>query len=344
MFCINEDYTLLGQDLVLLIKSSIYGIFRLCKIEIPNDDEIRNLLYHHFPSVLNDDFFELDYDEFYEWMSKNDEVQSFLMEFFEIQTRYNAMKAYIKFLSEFEAIFDSNVIHEDQFNLGKNKNIKRKSIIEAVSNDLFSKDEIISPDDNTYCYVDKIFTQIGNILFKIDPKVKNIFIDLIDPDRTNKARKDKYMKAIKAICLFMSVDKDMSHSLSKSEMGTLMWLLTGEEPNDNNLNTTIERLDTNGDSAIELNEWLDFLSTRDRKGRRVLNYVLKQKFDLYDEDGNGSISVNELEKMIVDSFTEILSQTSGDTKIMMESIVRDLAKNIMQKMDFNHSNNLDVII
>jgi len=78
----------------------------------------------------------------------------------------------------------------------------------------------------------------------------------------------------------MSVDKDMSHSLSRSELGTLIWLLSGEEPNDANLYSTIEKLDANGDSAIELNEWLQYLSTIDRKGRRVINYTLKQKFDL----------------------------------------------------------------
>lgn len=78
----------------------------------------------------------------------------------------------------------------------------------------------------------------------------------------------------------MAVDKDMSHTLSKSEMGTLIWLLSGEEPNDTNLNATIEKLDANGDSAIELSEWLDYLSTIDNKGRKTLNYTLKQKFDL----------------------------------------------------------------
>ncbi len=170
-----------------------------------------------------------------------------------------------------------------------------------------------------------------------------IFTDLIDPERHGYARKDRYMKAIKAVCLFMSVDRDMSHSLSKSEMGTLIWLLSGEEPNDRNLNSTLEKLDANGDSAIDLSEWLDFLATRDHQGNRVLNYSLKQKFDLYDEDGNGTISVDELEKMIIDSFSDLIEKAAEENKgLMAEGIVRDLAKNIMQKMDFNGSNNLDV--
>lgn len=133
----------------------------------------------------------------------------------------------------------------------------------------------------------------------------------------------------------------MSHSLSRSEMGTLIWLLSGEEPNDENLKSVIEKLDANGDSAIELSEWLDYLATLDNKGRRVINYTLKQKFDIYDADGSGSITIDELEKMIVDSFSEILEKTESSNKKLAEVIVKDLAKIIMQKMDTDDSKNLD---
>lgn len=149
------------------------------------------------------------------------------------------------------------------------------------------------------------------------------------------------MKAMKAVCLFMAVDKDMSHSLSKSEMATLIWLLSGEEPNEENLHENIEKLDVNGDSAIELAEWLDYLATVDNKGRRILNYTLKQKFDLYDFDGSGSITIDELEQMIIDSFSELLNRADEHNKKLADSIVRDLAKIIMNKMDVNSSNNLD---
>ena len=330
--------------MILLIKSAIYSIFKICKLQLPEDDEIRILLQKHFPLVLIDEFFELPYEDFNDWVSKNDEVHAFLMEFFDIQTRYNAMKAYIKYLSEFEMIFDANVNKEREF-ASPNKEFTRKgNIFDKSSFMLFSKEEGGHSESNSVCSVEKIFAEIGTMLLKIDPKVKPIFLELIDPDKTGSARKDRYMRAIKAVCLFMAVDKDMSHSLSKSEMGTLIWLLSGEEPNDTNLNGTIEKLDANGDSAIELSEWLDFLATKDNRGRKVLNYTLKQKFDLYDEDANGSISMEELEKMIIDSFSDLLSKTVGDNKKVAESVVRDLAKIIMQKMDFNSSNNLDVKI
>lgn len=180
------------------------------------------------------------------------------------------------------------------------------------------------------------------MLQKIDPNINTIFIELIDPDFTGYARKDRYMKVMKAISLFMAVDKDMSHALSKIELKTLIWLLSGSEPSERHLNNTIEKLDPNGDLCIELNEWLEFLATVDHRGRKVINYTLKQKFDLYDEDGNGDISVDELEKMIVDSFTELINTAPKNNRTIAESVIRDLAKSIMQKMDDNNSNNLDV--
>lgn len=186
-----------------------------------------------------------------------------------------------------------------------------------------------------------ILEEIMPILLKIDPNINKIYRELIDPDDLKYVRKDRYLKAMKAISFYMAVDKDMSHSLSRSEMGTLIWLLSGEEPNDNNLKNVIEKLDANGDSAIELSEWLDYLATLDCKGRRVINYTLKQKFDFYDVDGSGNISIDELENMIVDSFSEILSKTGVSNKKFAESVVRDLAKIIMKKMDDDNSNNLD---
>jgi hypothetical protein len=151
VFCINEEDTLFSQDLILLIKSTIYGIFRVCKIPLPHDDEIKNLLSRHFPLVFTDEYFELTFEEFGEWVSKNDEVHSFLMEFFELQTRYNAMKAYIKYLSEFEYIFDSNKIDDEAI---KAKKLPRKSNIFDKSNFmLFSKEETTAEANEVYIII-----------------------------------------------------------------------------------------------------------------------------------------------------------------------------------------------
>jgi hypothetical protein len=128
----------------LLIKSIVYCIHRICKIPLPSDEEIKNLLIKHFPLVFTDEYYELSYEEFEEWVAKNDEVHSFLMEFFDLQTRYNAMKAYIKYLSEFEFIYDSHKLNETK---NTKKGLMRKnSLLEKSSFSLFSREVVNSTE------------------------------------------------------------------------------------------------------------------------------------------------------------------------------------------------------
>ncbi len=128
----------------MLIKSIVYCIHRICKIPLPSDEEIKNLLIKHFPLVFTDEYYELSYEEFEEWVAKNDEVHSFLMEFFDLQTRYNAMKAYIKYLSEFEFIYDSHKLNETK---NTKKGLMRKnSLLEKSSFSLFSREVVNSTE------------------------------------------------------------------------------------------------------------------------------------------------------------------------------------------------------
>jgi hypothetical protein len=68
------------------------------------------------------------------------------MEFFEIQTRFNAMKAYIKYLSEFENIFDKLKLDEEA--MKAKKDLIRKGNINKSTYMPFSYD-IVSGDTNT---------------------------------------------------------------------------------------------------------------------------------------------------------------------------------------------------
>ncbi len=112
----------------------------MCKIKLPDDDEIKYFLKRYFPLALTDDYYEIEYEEYYEWVEKNDEVHEFLMEFFDIQTRYNAMKVFVKYLAEFELIFDNNKVEIEE--LKSNKALYKKLNLLGMSKFMvFSKDE-----------------------------------------------------------------------------------------------------------------------------------------------------------------------------------------------------------
>lgn len=63
------------------------------------------------------------------------------MEFFEIQTRHNAMKAYIKYLTEFEIIFEKCRNSELEAKLSKSGLNRRTSILTNVVSLPFSGDK-----------------------------------------------------------------------------------------------------------------------------------------------------------------------------------------------------------
>lgn len=44
--------------------------------------------------------------------------------------------------------------------------------------------------------MEELFVEISEILAKIDPKVVNLFRELVDPDRSGIARKDRYLRVM----------------------------------------------------------------------------------------------------------------------------------------------------
>lgn len=53
----------------------------------------------------------------------------------------------------------------------------------------------------------------------------------------------------------------------------------------------------------------------------MINYTLKQQFDLFDEDGSGTISINELEKLISESFSDIIlkMENHSNQKVLIKT-------------------------
>jgi Ca2+-binding EF-hand superfamily protein len=110
---------------------------------------------------------------------------------------------------------------------------------------------------------------------------------------------------------FKAVDLDNSQTLDVRELKTLLWLCNGEEPSDQRVKYEIRLMDINHDGMIDFFEWMKYLTIPSENGSpsnkmnikgSVFNYGLKMKFDMYDINNDGSISLDELYLMLHDTF------------------------------------------
>ena len=151
----EESSSLTGEDFILIIKSTFNSIFKLCKIKVPSNKEIGEYINKKFPLIFEDQNFKISFPEFSKFISKDSEIQNFLIEFFDIQTRDNAMKVFYKYYVQFESIFSQYATDEK----------KQK------------------------CQISKIISSVGNLLQKTDPESLKLFLEIIDPNETGFAQK-----------------------------------------------------------------------------------------------------------------------------------------------------------
>lgn len=54
-------------------------------------------------------YLRINFENFYEFINGEDDIQNFLIDNFDIQTRFHAVNSYLKYFYEFEKIFDINI-------------------------------------------------------------------------------------------------------------------------------------------------------------------------------------------------------------------------------------------
>lgn len=129
-----------------------------------------------------------------------------------------------------------------------------------------------------------------------------------------------------AFCLF---DKDGNGEIDKNELGTVLRGL-GQNPTNAELEDMIKDADLTGDSLINFNE---FIIQMIKKERHTVdpNEELIEAFKVFDKDGNGFITAEELrnvmknlgEQMSDEDCQEMLdaADIDGDNKISYKEFV-----------------------
>lgn len=95
--------------------------------------------------------------------------------------------------------------------------------------------------------------------------------------------------------VFRKFDANGDGKISSSELRSIMDSL-GQKPSEEELQKIIEDIDCDGDGCIDLQEFLE-LNTDGVDSEEVLR-SLREAFSVYDIDGNGLISAEELHKVM----------------------------------------------
>lgn len=95
--------------------------------------------------------------------------------------------------------------------------------------------------------------------------------------------------------VFNKFDCNGDGKISSSELGSMLACL-GHEATEEELHVLIKEIDADGDGFIDFKEFVE-LNTKGVDAEEVLEN-LKDAFSVYDIDGNGSISAEELHKVM----------------------------------------------
>ncbi|XP_013421070.1 calmodulin-A [Lingula anatina] len=122
-------------------------------------------------------------------------------------------------------------------------------------------------------------------------------------------------------------DKDGDGRITSAELGTVMRSL-GQNPTDDDLRDMVNEVDADGNGTIDFDEFIKMMS----KSKQSSKEELLQAFRLFDKDGNGFISAEELrnvmaslgEKLTDEEIKQMIQEADvdGDGQVNYEEFVR----------------------
>lgn len=318
LFDFDHSNTLELSELVLTLQSAARGLCKFVHITPPTLSVLEDAAFTIFSLIDHDNNKKITYDEFLFWIKHNVELQDFLLKYANTQTFENMKKRFDTIYSLFKHLF-----------------------IMACGAPMAE----FAEEDALY----KLLSMEGKAYIK-EADMKFLFEVLRESTASEgkvsatdkKISRKTYENVMKAWAAFSSADVDNTNSLITHEMGGLLWVYEGQEPNEVRVSNEIQTIDKDRSGEISRYEWVKNLCSADKNGKTVFRANLRTLFEKYDMDNSGSLNIDEIKALVKESFKEYLKRTDDKAlKAHLDHMTDTLADEVLKGLDKGGNNNVN---
>ena len=265
-FDVDNGGSIDRQEFLTFLYAAIFGLCKLLDLQQPNRDVVLEYSYGVFREIDEDGSGEIEFEEFSGWIKNNTDLQDFLLKYTGVQTFESAQRRFNGQIEVYKSIFDS------------------------ISLDFMGEN---------YCQMAELIKILNETLFFIDQDILNRLYLIMDYNNKGAISETEYLTIMKPWSSFSATDINNDNELDVVELKTLIWLTDGEEPDGKRVAKDLKLIDDDGSGTIDRIEWIQYLASPTGQGSSYFDFNLKNLFDKYDVDKDGSVNYDEFLNIIM---------------------------------------------
>ena len=133
----------------------------------------------------------------------------------------------------------------------------------------------------------------------INQDILNRLYLIMDYNNKGAITETEFMTIMKPWASFSATDINNDNELDVIELKTLIWLTDGEEPDGKRVAKDLKLIDDDKSGTIDRIEWIQYLASPTGQGASYFDFNLKNLFDKYDVDKDGSVNYEEFLNIIM---------------------------------------------